>query len=273
MKLSRSTPNWGALLTGRQTVYVFALAIVISTTSGCSGGCPKPQVTDQQRSIWEQQLAQRQRLPLEPQRSMSIKRDVHTLRIAAEAGTFAQAFHQVMTDPERRFGLIRVERMQSNLGRPFQVGERFQGRYDLQDATKEQLPEQWRRLFGALVQHEFVQQWLCEIENAHTSDYGMIDMVELHPLMGQPYILQYSYLAGSPIAGSSTFMVTPIDAQTCQLTQIFEYQEQSISFATFFAAGGLKLHNQVVYSQAMQAAQHIGARILDTDIPAAYQQF
>jgi hypothetical protein len=271
MKLSLGRQYWRALIDVHQAVRVFALAIVLSTTPGCRGGCPKPQVTNQQRSIWEHQLAQRQLVPLEPQASISIKRDVHTLRIAAEAGAFAQAFHHVMTDPERRFGMIRVERMQTNLGRPFQVGERFQGRYDLQDAIKEQVPGKWRRLFGELVQHKFVQQWLCEIENEHTSDYGIIDTFEFHPPTGQPYILKYSYLEGSPIAGSSTFIVTPIDTQTCQLTQIFEYQEQSISFATFFATGGLKLHNQVVYSQTMQAAQHIGARVLDTDIPAAYQ--
>jgi hypothetical protein len=143
----------------------------------------------------------------------------------------------------------------------------------LHDALNEQLPGKWRQLFGALVEHKAVRQWLCEIENAHTSDYGVIDTFAFQPPPGQPYTLQYSYLEGSPIAGSSTFIVTPIDAQTCQLTQIFEYQEQSISFATFFTAGGLKLHNQVVYSQALQAAQHIGARILETDIPAAYQEF
>lgn len=145
MKLSLGRQHWRALIDVRQAVRVFALAIVLSTTPSCGGGCPKPQVTNQQRSIWERQLAQCQLVPLEPQGSISIKRDVHTLRIAAEAGAFAQAFHQVMTDPERRFGLIRVERMQTNLGRPFQVGERFQGRYDLQDAIKEQLPGKRRR--------------------------------------------------------------------------------------------------------------------------------
>ena len=39
-----------------------------------------------------------------------------------------------------------------------------------------------------------------------------------------------------------------------RLRQLFEYQEQTSSFATFFTKGGLRLHNQVVYSQAEQAA-------------------
>jgi hypothetical protein len=55
------------------------------------------------------------------------------------------------------------------------------------------------------------------------------------------------------------------------LTQIFEYQEQSPTFALFFSSGGLKLHNQVVYSQASQAAELIGAKVLSSDIPEAYQ--
>ena len=51
---------------------------------------------------------------------------------------------------------------------------------------------------------------------------------------------------------------------------MFVYQEQSLNFATFFAAGGLKLHNQVVYQQASQAAELLGARILESDIPREY---
>ena len=65
MKLSLGRQYWRALIDVRQAVRVFALAIVLSTTPGCGGGCPKPQVTNQQRSIWERQLAQRQLMPLE----------------------------------------------------------------------------------------------------------------------------------------------------------------------------------------------------------------
>jgi len=57
-----------------------------------------------------------------------------------------------------------------------------------------------------------------------------------------------------------------------RLTQIFEYQELDKSFVEFFATDGLKLHNQVVYSQAKQAADLIHAHIVDTDIPEPYRQ-
>lgn len=58
----------------------------------------------------------------------------------------------------------------------------------------------------------------------------------------------------------------------CLLTHVFEYREQDLNFATFFSAGGLKLHNQVVYSQTGQAAALVGAEIIVTDIPDAYQE-
>ena len=67
MKLSLGRQHWRAIVGVRQAVRVFALVIVLSIMPGCGGGCPKPQVTNQQRSIWESQLAQRQPMPLEPQ--------------------------------------------------------------------------------------------------------------------------------------------------------------------------------------------------------------
>jgi hypothetical protein len=53
---------------------------------------------------------------------------------------------------------------------------------------------------------------------------------------------------------------------------VFVYQEQSMDFATFFTAGGLKLHNQVVYQQALQSAELLGAEILESDIPSEWAE-
>jgi hypothetical protein len=245
----------------------------------CSGGCPtSPKAPE--RAAWEAELQNREPLPLNPRDEIAIKRDVHNIFVSADAATFADAFHQVMQDPARRYGLIRVDRLKQNVGQPFSIGEKFQGRYSIEGAVRKELRGKWEKLFGKLVDDEAIQGWLCRIENEHTSDYGIIARLEMSPEPGRPYVLQYRYLQGSPIAGSSTFIVTDVldpdvlarlgVPHAARLTQVFEYQEQTKSFAEFFTKGGLKLHNQVVYSQAKQSADLAGAAILESDIPEEY---
>ncbi len=225
-------------------------------------------------------------LPLKPKSAISIKRDVHNIVIDADAADVAQAFQDVMIDTKRHFGLIKLQRMRANEGKPFSVGERFQGQYTL-TLAKDEWPAFWRKIFDDLYDEEAVQVIVCEIQNSLLSDYGELSLLELNPKPGEPYRMQYRYLghtdpkSGSPIAGSSMFIVTPIVdmkelnalgvSKASKLTQVFEYQEQTDFFAYFFSAGGLKLHNQVVYSQAKQAAELIGAKIIDSDIPKEYQ--
>ncbi|MCA9632427.1 MAG: hypothetical protein KC766_32465 [Myxococcales bacterium] len=226
-------------------------------------------------------------LPLDPKSGTSIKRDVHNIVIDADAGEVARAFNDVMIDTSRHFGLIKLQRMRANEGKPFSVGERFQGQYTL-TLAKDEWPKFWRNVFEDLYENDKIQVVICEIQNSMLSDYGELTLLELDPKPGEPYRMQYRYLghsspkSGSPIAGSSMFVVTPIVdmkelnalgvSKASRLTQIFEYQEQTEFFTYFFSAGGLKLHNQVVYSQAKQAAELIGAKIIDSDIPKEYQQ-
>jgi len=229
-----------------------------------------PDVQDRETNAWEEQLERRVELRLDPSSTITIKREVHNIEIDVDAGRFADAFHQVLRDPNRRFGLIRVDRERRNRDKPFHVGERFQGRYELDEAIRKNVHGWWRRFFGDLVNTPGVKEWLCRIENEATSDYGIITRLELSPPAGEPYVLEYHYLAGSPIAGSSTFIVAPLGPSRCRLTQVFEYQELTLTFATFFSAGGLKLHDQVVMSQATQAAALVGGHVLTSDIPPEY---
>ncbi len=252
---------------------------------GC--GPPCPTASPQAEGAWEKAVDAMVILPLDAKQAITIKRDVHNIVINAEAGEVADAFQQVMRDRSLHFGLIEVRRKRENWDKPFRLGERFQGHYCISLAAEE-LPKFWRSIFRELYEHEAIQVVTCEIENGLTSDYGEITLLDLNPKPGDPYRMQYKYLgvkdpqSGSPISGSSTFIVTPIVdmhelsalgvSKACRLTQIFEYQEQSDFMAYFFSAGGLTLHNQVVFSQARQAAAKIGAKILSSDIPEEYQQ-
>jgi hypothetical protein len=246
----------------------FALALA---SSGCNKtGCPTRSSSDA-RAKWEAELDKKTELVLDATRDITIKRDVHVLVVSADAPKLAAAFHDVMRDPKRHFGLIKVDRKQANLDKPFQLGERFQGRYEIDEALKKDLAPWAKKMFGELVDDPGVKAVLCDIENQSTSDYGVIAKLDLAPKDGQDFVLSYHYLSGSPIAGSSTFIVRQVAPGTSSLTQVFEYQELSPTFAVFFSSGGLKLHNQVVFSQVTQAAELIGAKIVSSDIPDAYR--
>src|SRR5215468_3611199 len=79
-------------------------------------------------------LDARRPLPLDPGASIAIKRDVHEAEIAADAGDYARAFRDVVTDPEIMFGLIRVRRPGPRAGQAFELGERFQGCFSIERA-------------------------------------------------------------------------------------------------------------------------------------------
>ena len=241
--------------------------------AGCGGGaCPTPKSSAQSRELWETELNQRTELKLDASKTITIKRDVRNIVVGADAGKIANAFHDVMRDDKRHFGLIKVDREQANIGKPFTKGERFQGRYEIDEAIRRDLKPWAKKIFGELVDDPGVQSFVCSVENKSTSDYGVIAELEFSPKEGQPYVLAYHYLSGSPIAGSSTFLITQVSPGVSQITQIFEYQEQTTSFALFFSAGGLTLHNQVVFNQAAQAAEFIGAKVISSDLPEAYRK-
>ncbi len=248
-----------------------SVATVILALSGnsCGGSCPM--ASTHQAAQWEQELDARPVLGLDPKGGITIKRDVHNVVISASAVKVADAFGRVMRDPNRRFGLIRVDRKRAKVGQPFALDERFQGRYELDDALQAKIKAGWlKKVFADATDSDDVQCSIRKIENQLTSDYGRISRLELTPPEGGDFVLAYEYLQGSPIAGSTTFTVTPLDKDKSRLTQIFVYQEQSAAFVSFFGAGGLKLHNQVVLAQATQAAELLGAKIVESDIPAEY---
>ncbi len=259
--------NWGST----KGFVFFAIFTACVALGGCQkSGCPTKCPTDA-RAQWEAALDAKTELALDPSREITIKRDVHTIVVATDAPKLAGAFHDVMRDPKRRFGLIRVDRKLANVDKPFQLGERFQGRYEIDEALKKDLAPWSKKIFGDFVKDPGVQAFLCDLENQATSDYGVIAKLDLSPKDGQDFVLSYHYLSGSPIAGSSTFVIHQMSPGTSSLTQIFEYQELSSSFASFFSSGGLKLHDQVVYSQVSQAADLVGAKIVSSDIPEAYR--
>jgi hypothetical protein len=227
---------------------------------------------------WEKKLHEREVLPLRPKISIGIKRDAHELQVDASADRLANAFHQVMMDPDTMFGYIKVIRAPANVGAPFTLGERFQGRYDLAKAILDNLASSSLKfLLGPirfLLTHPPLQNIIDWIDDRFLSDYGEIQEIKLgSPQRGEPeiYQLRYAYLTGSPIAGSSTFTIVPTDRHNCRLTQIFLYQEVSSFYIKILSKDGIRFHNQVVYMQTKKSADAINARITFTTIPQEYQ--
>jgi hypothetical protein len=214
-------------------------------------------------------LSKRPRLPVDAGRSIAIKRDVHEFLVAAEPARLAAAFEAVMTDPRGMFGLIRVKRPDERMGRAFAVGERFQGCYSLAAALLGVVSGRARRLLGWLLGRAPLRWLVARLEDALLSDYAVIDELELDPAPGRPHALQYSYLAGTPIAGSSRFTIEA-HAGGSRVTQIFEYQEVNAIALGTFQRFGLKMHDQVVHRQIAQAAARAGAPAPTGTIPLEY---
>jgi hypothetical protein len=215
-------------------------------------------------------LEARSRLPVEPQRSIAVKRDVHEFLVAAPPAEFAAAFKKVLTDPQGMFGLIRVKRPAERLGLDFSVGERFQGCYSIAGALLAGRGRVGARVLGWLLGLSPVRWLMGAIEDAMLSDYAVIDELVLDPPPGDIHRLKYSYLDGTPIRGCSRFHIEPAGEGRCRVTQIFEYQEVNAIALGTFQRFGLKMHDQVVHMQIHQAAARAGAAVVSGTIPQAY---
>src|SRR5262249_10958448 len=150
---------------------------------------------------------------------------------------FAEAFAEVLREPQARFGALEIKRLPGREGLPFVVGERFTGCVKLPHIGK----------LGA---------WL---EDAMFSDYA--EIVELAPRR-----VVYRYLSGCPIAGSSTFTVEPLASDRCRFRVVFEYQELSGLAISILHRFGLRMHDQVTRLQAERAAAKLGASIVASTI-------
>ncbi|MCC6526503.1 MAG: hypothetical protein IT373_27895 [Polyangiaceae bacterium] len=213
-------------------------------------------------------------LPLDPEGAVAIKRGIHCIDVAAPAADVMRAFTAVLEDPGRRFGLIELLRTPDRVGRPYSVGERFQGRYIIEKAVEEELAKlplpglmsSLSRAFAALSPDPLLEL----VEDRMLSDYGVITDLVTSPASGQPYRLRYEYLDGTPIAGFLSIECLATGPATCRFTQLSEYQEQGIEILLVYGTAVLKMHERVFYEMVKQSADRIGAAILGTDIPEAY---
>jgi hypothetical protein len=265
--LNRSAESLGATIAMRYKHAMRMLLVsLIAAQVVCVVGCASTRGEG-----WAQRLRDKQRLELQhrperdprwrfkPRPFIPIKTDVQRYIVSLPMQPFADAFHATMRDTTRQFGEIRVLRLPENACCEFKLGEHFQGKYGLCPICGK-LDKPW---LDAIV---------IAIEDSMTSDYGEIDELRLTGPPGQPRVLRYVYLQGSPIAGSSTFEVTPINACYSMLTQTFVWQEQDASFEEFFRREGLKLHNEVVREQTRQSAETGGGSIVWIDEDAHEQQ-
>lgn len=224
-------------------------------------------------------LAARSRLAVDPGGAIAIKRDVHELEVATDAATFTRAFRDVVTDPTSMFGLIRIRRNRARLGRDFEAGERFQGCFSLERAMLGALERRGMRRaaseVSALLAKPAVARAVTWVEDQMLSNYAQIEEMVLEPRGGEPFLLRYAYLDGTPIAGSSVFVVEDVGdgaAARCRVRQIFEYQEVNAIALSTFQRFGLKYHDQVVHMQIHKAAARVGAAVLRSTIPVDYAE-
>lgn len=213
-------------------------------------------------------------LALDPSGAIAVKRDVHTIDVGAHATDMMTAFAATLEAPGKMFGLIQVLRTADKQGQPFSVGERFQGRYSIDDAIVEGLKQSWLNALAPgvskIIEVLDLDRAFDVVENLMLSDYGLITDIDLAPAPGQPFRFKYVYLEGTPIAGSLEVQCVETGPGTCRFTQISEYQEIGLEVVLVFGTMVLKMHDQVFYEEVRQAAASIGAPLLGTTIPANY---
>jgi hypothetical protein len=241
-------------------------------------------------------LKRRHPVEVDARSTRAIKRLVHELDIDTTAARFAAAFAEVMRDPGGAFGLVDVKRAPDRTGHDFAIGERFHGCVRLQRAGA--------RLgghLGAVLAVIGRSRLGALLEDAVMSDYAEIAELQLSPAPGQPYRMVYRYLSGSPIAGSSTFTIEPLEGNhlraryrgdsidrrarvdrevdtaeraasenACRFRAVFEFQEVGGLAIGALHRFGIQMHDQVTHVQVERAARRAGGRIIASTIPAAY---
>lgn len=222
---------------------------------------------------WEAELARRAVLPLQLDSPITIKRDVRSFEVTASAPAFAASFGASMADPDRAFGLVRVMRPRAELGKPFSVGQRFQGRFSVHELLWQRPENQiWLERMTGWSRHSNLGRVMSgavrSMEDALTSDYGELVTLELNQF---PARVKYVYLEGCYIAGSSEFVVHEFGPGRCRVEQTWEYQELRTPYVLWVGTSVLRMHLQVVWSQIEQAAGSIGAHIIDADVPPEYR--
>jgi hypothetical protein len=206
-------------------------------------------------------------LPFDPGSGIAIKREVHEIVVAAPARPFIDSLTQVLLDPERRYGLIRVMFPPGLAAGELRPGVRFQGRYELELAAGE-IDGPLRRPLQLLCGAPWVRAALGRVGDAVISNYAELTELQLDP--APVARMKYVYLRGTPIAGSSTYLIRPLADEMCCFTQVFEYQEINRLAHATFGTFGLRHHDRAVYAQVHHAARRLGARVVSTTLPAAY---
>ena len=222
---------------------------------------------------WEGDLVRRAVLPLDSSSPITIKRDVRSFVVSASAREFAAAFAGSMADPDRAFGLVRVMRPRAELGKPFAVGQRFQGRFSVRELIRQRSGnDEWvSRMAGWSQQNgiaRMVSGAVRSMEDAFTSDFGELTELDVTHF---PARVKYVYLEGSYIAGSSAFEVTELGPERCRVDQTWLSQELRTPSVLWVGTSVLRMHLQVVWSQIEQAAESVGAAIVDSDVPPEYR--
>lgn len=208
----------------------------------------------------ERAIASRRPNPMRRASWLPAKREVQRFVVDTDAARFAAAFEAALTEPGRHFGVVRVRRSVEAVGRPFAVGERFQGGFSLAALLRGRL--------GALgVGSPRALAWIDapattalfdRVEAATLSNFAELTEIERQPAPGQPHRFVYRYLDGTPIAGRSVYLVRDLAEGGARVTHEFEYQEVDGAAAVTFQLLGLRQHLLAVEAQVRAATDALG---------------
>jgi hypothetical protein len=210
-------------------------------------------------------LARRAPQVIDAARPAAIKRNVHEVDVDVGAAAFARALRDVLIDPRARFGLVRMARTATRVGRELAAGERFQGCFGLRDAAAAWGAPRW---LVRLLERADAAGLLAWIEERFASDHSELVRVGFDPDADGVRRVAYRYLDGTPLAGESEYAIAPRGDGTCRLEVAFTYQETSALAISLLHRFGLRAHDRAVLAQAEAAATRAGGRVVSTTIYA-----
>ncbi len=210
----------------------------------------------------ERTLADRRALPVDRTAWRPARREVVRFTVAAPPADVARALEDTLTEPGAAFGLIRVRRQAARVGRPFEVGERFQGCFSLADAVREGLDALGLRatVLDRALDSSRARALFDRVEAAGFSDFGELTEAVRAPPPGAPWRFSYRYLEGTPLAGRSVYEITA-HGDGARMVHEFEYQEVDAMALLAVQCAALREHVRTVEAQVERAAARLGADV------------
>jgi hypothetical protein len=214
-------------------------------------------VTGALLSSSERRLAARGVLALDARRSIAIKRNQHEVVLAAPIDDVVATLSAQLSRPGASFGVIDVRRAAARVGKPFELGERFESVVCIERLLTGRLG-----LLGRWLEPVLRSRAWAFIAERFIGDFAEVSLLELSG--PGPRRVRYRYLEGCPMAGDSEYLVEALGPDRTRVRVTFTFQELGALAITILHRFGLRVHDDAVRAQITAVAEQLGVEIVSS---------